>query len=242
MPRVSRQAPESTEEPRLPKHNPFPPMALVFSFISNNVVDLHRLLTVNIKERPGGGWLGGATAQEEALCYRSSLALSLHKGYYPWKMNQALYTKDVVIIRSAMDSDHRLLVPDVRPADLPVVSVVSIAALCRPDKKTIQVTDGDVARKKEIFTRPGDRELTKAKMRLSLRIAATNGHSSLVLGALGCGAFGNPTETVADCWREVLEEPEFSGGWWRHICFAVYDRRGEGNFEIFRKVLASLEV
>jgi uncharacterized protein (TIGR02452 family) len=56
----------------------------------------------------------------------------------------------------------------------------------------------------------------------------------LVLGAIGCGAFRNPPQEVADCWLEVLSEAEFAGGWFKEIHFAVFDRRNEGNFEIFR--------
>ena len=33
---------------------------------------------------------------------------------------------------------------------------------------------------------------------------------------------------------EVFAEQEFAGGWFKEIWFAVYDRRNEGNFEIFR--------
>ncbi len=192
-------------------------------------------------KNPGGGWRRGATAQEEALCYRSSLALSLHQRYYPWPLRQALYTPDVIVIRSAMDKEHKLLVPAVAPADLPLLSVISVAALCRPERATVDVPDGSGLRKKDVFGRGRDRDLTKGKMRQSLRIAAANGHSALVLGALGCGAFRNPPEEVAECWVEVLREAEFSGGWWRHIWFAVYDHRNEGNFDIFDRLLGGLK-
>ena len=84
--------------------------------------------------------------------------------------------------------------------------------------------------------------MTKEKMRLCLRMAASRGHGLLVLGALGCGAFGNPPEEVAACWLEVLRDDEFGGGWWREIWFAVFDGRNEGNFEVFERVLGGQEV
>jgi uncharacterized protein (TIGR02452 family) len=95
-----------------------------------------------------------------------------------------------------------------------------------------------------VFADPAARELTKDKMRRCLRLAAAKGHTMLVLGAIGCGAFRNPPQEVADCWLEVLSESEFAGGWFKEIWFAVYDRRKEGNFEIFTdafdgKVLAT---
>jgi uncharacterized protein (TIGR02452 family) len=191
---------------------------------------------------PGGGWLRGAIAQEEALCYRSSLALSLQKKFYPWKQRTGLYTADVVVIRSDMSTGHKLLVPEVKPPDLPVVSVLSIAALRQPQvrKLTVRTSQGMV--QSETFADPAARSLTKDKMRLCLRMAAQKGHRLLVLGALGCGAFRNPKEEVARCWMEVFRESEFQGGWWEEVWFAVYDLKNEGNFEVFDDILGGLEV
>ncbi|KAM5354385.1 hypothetical protein ACJ41O_001034 [Fusarium nematophilum] len=191
---------------------------------------------------PGGGWLKGARAQEEALCYRSSLYLSLHRRYYPWKQRMGIYTPDVVIIRSDQDSGHKLLMPDVKVEDLPIVSVLSIAALRTPpvDRIVLNTPGGTV--QNEVFSRPSDRELTKTKMRLCLRMAARRDHGLLVLGALGCGAFRNPPKEVANCWLEVLKEQEFQGGWWEEVWFAVFDRRNEGNLEVFEEVLGGVEI
>ncbi|KAF4978917.1 hypothetical protein FZEAL_4803 [Fusarium zealandicum] len=191
---------------------------------------------------PGGGWLKGARAQEEALCYRSSLYLSLHRRYYPWKQRMGIYTPDVVIIRSDQDSGHKLLVPEVSIEDLPVVSVLSIAALRTPPVETVaQNTPGGTV-DRVVFAKASDRELTKLKMRLCLRMAANCDHGLLVLGALGCGAFRNPPKEVAYCWLEVLKEQEFQGGWWEEVWFAVFDRRNEGNLEVFEEVLGGVEV
>lgn len=191
---------------------------------------------------PGGGWIRGAFAQEEMLCYRSSLSLSLHRRYYPWKQRMGLYTRDVVVIRSDMPSGHALLAH--LPADqLPVVSALSIAALRTPaiSTSTVRLEDGSTV-DEEMYARPQDRDLTKDKMRLCLRMAAARGHGRLVLGALGCGAFRNPPGEVARCWREVFAEAEFAGGWWESVVFAVYDTKGEGNFAVFESVLGGVEV
>lgn len=188
---------------------------------------------------PGGGFERGAIAQEEALCYRSSLFLSLHKTYYPWTPLQGLYTRDVVIIRSAMSDGHSLLAPAVAATSLPVVSVISIAAVRRPKLEDAQTASGE---QRKVFKDAEDRVLTKKKMRLALRMAASKGHDSLVLGALGCGAFRNPAEEIADAWKEVFGEDEFGGGWWREVWFAVLDPNKEGNFELFEKVLGGLQV
>ena len=73
------------------------------------------------------------------------------------------------------------------------------AALRRPEINRAQkIVDGEIG-ERDVFKHAADRGLTKAKMRLTLRLAAIKGHSRLVLGALGCGAFKNPTEDVALC-------------------------------------------
>jgi uncharacterized protein (TIGR02452 family) len=153
-----------------------------------------------------------------------------------------IYTPDVVIIRSDQDSGHNLLTPHVQAANLPVVSVLSIAALRTPPiAKVVNHVQGRSVTE-PVFANSSDRELTKLKMRLCLRIAAHRNHGLLVLGALGCGAFRNPPKEIAHCWLEVLKEAEFQGGWWEEIWFAVFDKRGEGNLEIFEEVLHNVSV
>jgi len=205
-------------------------------------------LVVNFANRhsPGGGWLNGAMAQEEALCYRSSLSMSLNKRLYPMKRGEAIYSPYVLIMREDLASGHTVM--NVPAADMPVVSAVTVAALHKPPVKTFNVKingpgsfNSGVAQKR-VFADDRDRDTTKAKMRLCLRMAARNRHNMLVLGALGCGVYSNPPDDVAHCWLEVLREYEFSGNWWREVWFAVFDPKDDGNFEVFQKVLDGQEV
>ncbi|KAH7393995.1 hypothetical protein DE146DRAFT_616944 [Phaeosphaeria sp. MPI-PUGE-AT-0046c] len=170
------------------------------------------VLNLASERKAGGGWANGALAQEEALCYRSSLYLSLHDSYYPLPSLSAIYSPSVLIIRDAI-----------------------VAALRRPT-----LTDD-----MKHFKNEGQRAETKRKIRLTLRVAATGGHVKIVLGALGCGVFGNPPKEVADCFLEVLREKEFQGGWWDEVVFAVLDnvkgdqggKDGIGNYGEFYRVL-----
>ena len=207
------------------------------------VPDYGRVAVLNFASNylPGGGWLKGARAQEEALCYRSSLFLSLDKQFYPLRQLNGIYSPDVLVIRSSMDEGHELLHPKIVPDanNLPVVSAISIAAIRCPALKKVHYGSGSA---KEFFETDADRELTKAKMRLCLRIAGINDHALVVLGALGCGAFRNPPEEVAKCWLEVIREHEFTGGRFRELCFAIWDRQSAGNFEIFRNTLDGLQI
>jgi uncharacterized protein (TIGR02452 family) len=188
---------------------------------------------------PGGGFLRGALAQEEALCYRSSLSLSLSTHHYPIPTLSALYTPTCVIIRDAMSRGHDLLYPKTAPDDLPVTSVISVAAINRP-----RLADDGT------YLRDYDIEIMKYKIRMVLRLAAGQGHRKLVLGALGCGAFENPPGQVAQLFVEVFQEGEFRGGWWEDVVFAVLDsvkgakggKDGEGNFGIFYRALHGMIV
>ena len=90
------------------------------------------VLNLASERSPGGGWQNGALAQEECLCYRSSLYLSLHRSFYPLHSLSAIHSPSVVLIRDAMSRGHTLLTNSEHPLNLPVTSVISVAALRRP--------------------------------------------------------------------------------------------------------------
>jgi len=186
----------------------------------------------------GGGWLHGALAQEEALCYRSSLSFTLKNKFYPIPEAGGIYSPTVLVVRESMAQGYDTLDLS-KPDDLPVVSCVSVAAIRGPD--VIKDIGGS-----ERYKHRQDRETMKEKMRVVLRIAAVRKHRVLVLGALGCGAFGNPRGEVVQCWKEVFGEAEFSGGWWETVVFAVMekgeDKNGDGNFGAFWRGLDGVEV
>lgn len=206
------------------------------------------VLNLASERHAGGGWLNGAMAQEESLCYRSSLYRSLRRRFYPLASLSVIYSPSVVIIRSSTSEGHKLYTE--KASELPVASVLSVAALRHPDVKSATDgngdgdgdSDGDGVDK---FASAGQRAETKRKIRVSLRVAARQGHRKLVLGALGCGVFANPASDVASCFLEVLSEREFQGGWWEDVVFAVMDNKtggeggkdGSGNFGQFYRVL-----
>jgi uncharacterized protein (TIGR02452 family) len=220
---MSNSSPPPTTTPISPTITPTKPVAV---------------LNLASERYPGGGWENGTLAQEEALCYRSSLYRSLHRSYYPLPLLSAIYTPTCLLIRSSLDSGHALLTCP--PSDLPVTSIITVAALRRPE-----IDD------QGYFATDWDRETTKTKIRGILRLAVLKGHTKLVLGALGCGAFGNPPEDVAQCFVEVFEEREFRHkGWFEDVVFAIMDnargseggKDGVGNYGIFWRALNGMIV
>ena len=182
---------------------------------------------------PGGGWLHGSRAQEEALCYRSTLWATLKPGFYPKGDGlgdySGVYSPRVLVFRENMANDS-LFMDCTKPALLPVYACISVPAIDRQSR-----------------TKPfsaKEKALTAEKIRLTLRASIKYGHRQMVLGALGCGMFSNPPQEVAELFKSIFQEPEFNGGWWTDVWFAVLGGKGAGdeNFKVFHRVLNGLAV
>ncbi|KAJ7747927.1 hypothetical protein DFH07DRAFT_1062632 [Mycena maculata] len=127
---------------------------------------------------PGGGFLSGANSQEESLCMRTTLYASLQEGFYRLPELGCIYTQDVCVFRGAYGGHAApRTAAEVNPAaEWWFVDVISCAA----------------------------RDLMREKIKCVFRAAAANGCRRVVLGAFGCGAFGNPPAEVAQLFRRVL--------------------------------------
>lgn len=154
--------------------------------------------------QPGGGFLGGARAQEEALCRSSALYATLvgdqmyedhRQRSRPDSTDWAIYSPDVPVFRT--DGGEELREPW-------LLSFVSCAA---------PVADA--------IGQPEAGDLLRRRMHRVLAIAQAYGYAALVLGAWGCGAFSNdPCRAAAD-YREALES-DFSGSF-SDVVFAITD-------------------
>jgi len=72
------------------------------------------------------------------------------------------------------------------------------------------------------------------RIRIMLCIAAGKGHKNLVLGAWGCGVFGNHPTEVAGYFKTVLVEEEY-GRFFEEVCFAVYGNTEGRNIHAFQE-------
>jgi len=91
--------------------------------------------------------------------------------------------------------------------------------------------------------RPGSDSWYKTvriRVRGVLHAARMSGFTKLVLGAWGCGAFGNPPDLVAQIFKEQLCSPEFRGAF-DEILFAIVDPRGDGNYQPFLSEMKKID-
>ena len=191
---------------------------------------------------PGGLVEYGSGAQEENLCRRSNLILSLYpfsrermRQYpglglvqraeqYPMDERYGGVYSGIVTFFRGPESTGSLL--EETPCNIPVISV---AALSHPRIGA----DG--------LMRPEETEITLEKIRTIFRIGQAQFHDSLVLSALGCGAFANPPAHIAKFFHQVMEEAEFKDTF-KLMLFAILDgyRTGlahnpEGNLKPFQR-------
>ena len=184
----------------------------------------HRPLALNFANghMPGGSFLDGARAQEEALCRSSALYHTLvddpmydyhcqREGHDFESSNWAIYSPDVPVFR--MDNGKALDEPW-------LLSCLTCAA---------PVAD--------IVEQPKAGDLLEERIHRVLSIAYAYNYSTLVLGAWGCGAFGNDKTRTAKDFRKALEN-EF-GGAFSDIIYAITDWSPERKtFGVFRDVFS----
>lgn len=174
---------------------------------------------------PGGGVRRGAKAQEETLCLRSTLLKSLESAeatkYYDY--NRALRTyggSDAVIL-----SDNVEVIRDKQYNYLENSFVVSVITCAAPMVSPI-------SHRLEDRTQEEMEALLYRRILCILIAAICHGYQKLVLGAWGCGAFGNDAVTVAKLFREAFEAIGVDS-FFEEICFAILDRGNRYNLDAF---------
>lgn len=165
-------------------------------------------------KHPGGGYLTGATAQEEDLCRSSALYTTLLAARDFYKAHRessdarythrVIWSPDVPVYR---DNDYKLLAMPY------LVSFITVAApnlgpLIKGNARSLQHIP----------------ELLEERAARFLAVAAHHRARTLVLGAWGCGVFQNDPVVVARVFRDLLLSPKgLFYGTFEKIVFAIYD-------------------
>ncbi|MCD8300378.1 MAG: TIGR02452 family protein [Clostridiales bacterium] len=194
-----------------------------------------KILVLNFANpvNPGGGVRRGARAQEEDLCRRSSLLCALEslkaRAYYKYNAGLSGYlgsdamilTPEVEVIRD----EHYELLDD--PFTVAVLT-------CTAPMDSHGMGNLSQSQYEELFYH---------RIMMIFHVAVYYGYTHLVLGAWGCGAFGNDANLVSDLFYKVMKElkvPMQKNGtgtvkdFFRRIDFAVLDHTKEKyNYKAF---------
>ena len=164
--------------------------------------------------RPGGGFLNGALAQEESLARSSAL--------YACLRDQPMYAFHRAR-RDARYSDYVIYSPDV-----PVFRDDEGALLDEPYRCAFITAPAPNANRLAARDRAGLPDVFRTRLHKVLAVAAHFGHTTVILGAWGCGAFGNDPAMVAPIFGAALRGPfarSFS-----HVEFAILDHYATQSF------------
>ena len=165
-------------------------------------------------KNPGGRFMDGSSAQEECLCMESTLypVLLAHSDYYAYNytlLNNSLYTN------AAIYSEDILF----KRGDVSVkCDIITCAAPnFRAAKSYHRVSPTD-----------NYREL-KSRIEFMFKVAAFHKVETLILGAWGCGVFGQDPKVVAELMQNTLEYYPY----FKKVIFAI--PKGY-NYDMFKEV------
>lgn len=171
---------------------------------------------------PGGGFLSGMTTQEESLCHASTLYPVLlafdNHNYYEWNrhnLNKGLYTNRALYsFGIVFERQDKRRYADVLTCAAPNCSVARYRC-------GVSLTDNDAA--------------LQDRITFMLNVAEENHVDTLILGAWGCGVFGQNPYTVAEMlYNTICQNPyKFS-----IVYFAVPGGSEDGNYVAFEEVLS----
>jgi uncharacterized protein (TIGR02452 family) len=173
-------------------------------------------------KNPGGGFLGGAKAQEESLARVS--------GLYPSLLTQSLYYETHRAMNTCLYTDHIIYSPQVpvfraengdflnQPY---LVSFITSPAVNQNGMKAKSESKENFAKIPSVM---------RSRIEKILSIALIHQYPAIVLGAWGCGVFQNSPQEVAQYFAEfLLQNPIFKNRF-QKVIFAILDHSEERRF------------
>eukprot|EP01126_Amoeba_proteus_P013222 TRINITY_DN1556_c0_g1_i6.p1 TRINITY_DN1556_c0_g1~~TRINITY_DN1556_c0_g1_i6.p1 ORF type:complete len:358 (-),score=71.98 TRINITY_DN1556_c0_g1_i6:85-1158(-) len=166
-------------------------------------------------KNPGGGFIKGSVAQEESLARNSGLYGCLTQPhvskYYNDNKNDSsgIYTHNIIYSPSVPVFRDEISYELVQPTFISFITApaVNFTIAQKRVEDACHILNSMLERMDRV-----------------LAIAALNSHVQLVLGAWGCGVFGNDPNDVALMWRKFLVAGKYQYTF-EKIVFAVPDER-----------------
>ena len=188
----------------------------IYEYNIGNVVEGFCILNFASFTRPGGGFIKGSIAQEEALCHVSNLYNILlgfknkyDENYKKPSFNNGLY------------DNWAIYSPNVYFKINEVQRYANVITCPAPNYTVYkEKSDNDI-----LYD-----DILRSRIKYVLDIAKVNDQKTLILGAFGCGVFGNDPTKVAIMFKSLLRNYKF-----KKIIFAI-PNSGNGNYEAFKKV------
>ena len=166
--------------------------------------------------QPGGGVAKGSSAQEEDLFRCTNYALCTNKSLYPIGDDEVIVTDEVSIIK---DKDYNRL------DEYFELDFIAVAAIRRPplEYEDLEPQYMDIE----------DQQKMQDKIDAIFRYGIYQEKDSLLLGALGCGAFRNPPKVVKEMFQSAVDRYRSH---FRQITFAVLSNEHNPNYNIFKDI------
>ena len=184
-------------------------------YISKNIEGTGKrvcLLNFASYKNPGGMFMAGSMAQEEALCHSSFLynvLCSFNGSYYAVNrrdQNRALYR------------DRAIYSPDVKFFDNEGNYVLADVLTCAAPNRSVQQKYGMTSDEENV-------EALRQRIVFIRNIIAEHEVDVVILGAWGCGVFGQDSNTVAELMYKTFE------GFKADVVYAVPDDQNLAAFE-----------
>lgn len=174
-------------------------------------------------KNPGGGFLAGSGAQEEALCHESTLYEVLSStsfaAYYAWNndhKNKALYT------------NRALWSPDIIFEHNGQTTKADVLTVAAPNRKAYMDYIHGANETENL-------ETLKSRIAFISELIEIHHVDTAILGAFGCGVFAQDPSIVASLFKDAFENTGI------HTVYAVIDKGGhskEGAYTIFSQAFS----
>ena len=188
-------------------------------YISKDKKEKIGVLNFASSKNPGGGVWSGARSQEESLCRASTLYPCLNTeflkdNYYSYHIekksentNRIIYIPNILVFKS----DNNVFSEMLNEKDWYKIDVITCSA---HNQRAYKVENEKL------------KEINYYKIKAIIECAVENDVDNLILGAYGCGAFGNDPQLISEAFKIILIDEEYYK-YFENVHFAIFTTLNE---------------